>query len=428
MRVLLAPTLFFSTAIKTAPRLALLAGFIVFSIATLTYLLYHQYSTQIGLLAHTTLAEPRKIQNIAELTAKKETLISFAIIVCLTTVYLFIGLYLHWYRGISTLRARCQAVASGKFSRSTPPLRESSDELVLLQNDINALANEYQRTLVAMTESAAEVHNAASELNTLSLREMDNAGQQTMAVASMASATHQTSANIDQIVEMSKWMQGVAERSYQQAQEGSVVVTEAIEAIHQVSPTVNKASTQVSKLGDSSTRINNIIDLIQQIAEQTNLLALNAAIEAARAGDHGRGFAVVSDEVRQLAIRTHEATDQIREIITDIQTDVRDIVDTTREANALVEQSVTLANAASEDLEGIQREVMSTLEATKNIHMVVNEQSEASKEIATNIENINAMVAQNNGDIEETTATAVYLESLSRQLLRSLPTTHATQE
>ncbi len=422
MKTLFAPAILFSSAIKTAPRLGLLAGFIALGLAILGYLLHQQIDARIELLAHTTFSEPQKQQKIAELEAGKGDISRFVALLAITSGYLLVGLYYHWRQGVETLRRECRAIADGDFSNTTTPLA-GEDELTALQSEIAAISSKFQRTITAMTESAAEVHNAASELNALACHEQVNSGQQTMAIASMASATHQTSANIAQIVEMSRWMQGVAEQSHRQAQEGSAVVSEAIEAIHQVSPTVNRASAQVSKLGDSSARINNIIDLIQEIAEQTNLLALNAAIEAARAGEHGRGFAVVSDEVRHLAIRTHEATGQIREIITDIQTNVRDIVDSTQEANTLVEKSVTLANSASADLENIQSEVMSTLEATKNIHRVVDEQSEASKEIAANIERINTMVTQNSADIEEATATATYLEQLSGQMLLTLPTT-----
>ena len=426
MKALFSPAIFFSSALKTAPRLGLLTGLAVLSLVALAYLLTHQYNVQIELLAHTHFSAAQQQQKVAELEARKAEVIQFTALIAVAISYLFGGLYFHWCQGLSSLRTQCQAISAGDFNY-TPTHLKGENELALLQSDITTIATEFQRTIVATAESAAEVHNAARELNTLAMHEQENSGQQTMAVASMASATHQTAANISQIVEMSKWMQGVAEQSHKQAMEGSEVVTEAIEAIHQVSPTVNRASAHVNKLGDSSDRINNIIDLIQQIAEQTNLLALNAAIEAARAGEHGRGFAVVSDEVRHLAIRTHEATDQIRDIITDIQTNVHDIVSSTQEANALVETSVALANAASEDLSNIQREVMSTLEATKNIHMVVNEQSAASKEIAANIEHINSMVADNNADIEEGAATAIYLEQLSERMLTSLPSTDTKQ-
>jgi len=268
---------------------------------------------------------------------------------------------------------------------------------------------------------AAEVHDAARELNKLSQREADNASQQSGAVANIASAIQQTSASTAQIVEKTAAMTDVAEQSNQQAVTGGKVVEEAIGAIQEVSETVQIASAQVDNLGQSSARINTIIEVIQTISAQTNLLALNAAIEAARAGEHGRGFAVVSDEVRQLATRTHEATDEVREMVDTVQAEIQHIVDSIKSTHLLVNRGVTLVNTAGENLEGIQAGVTTTLGATQEISLVVKEQNLATQEIAASVERINAMVADNSADIADASATASYLEQLSKRMLDTSP-------
>ncbi len=425
IKLFLAPALFFSAAVTTGWRLALISLLMVFGLGVLGYQLHAHIGSEAALVQ--AMQPDDTAARLATLDAARIDLYLFLAILSAGLLYFLLGFFLHWRRSIAVLRSQCQAVRAGELDYC-PERLSGCDELTELQGEIAAVATEFKRILAAMSESASEVYSASRELKELSERERGSSENQARAVASMASASVQTSASIAQLAEMAKWMEGVAERSHQQALEGSEGVSGAIDAVRQVSPTVDRALSQVNELGERSASINAIIDLIQEIAEQTNLLALNAAIEAARAGEHGRGFAVVSDEVRQLASRTHEATDQVRKIVSTIQQSVAEIVATTQEANTLVAESVERANAASSDLGGIQDEVKSTLEATRNMRTVVEEQSVAAQEITDNIATVREMAEQSRADIEEAAATAIYLEQLSRRVLRGLPGARTSME
>ena len=420
MNALFLPAVRFDSMLGSGTRLVLLLSLMLFSVATLGYLLSEQYDDKLRSVQHSDVAAEQQALLQAEIQADKADLITFVTLLSLLFVYLVVGQFLRARQDAARLRAACQALARGEFDLS-PPAHKSVDEWGVLEEDIQTVSREFQRRLISVTEMAAEVYDAAGELNKLSRREAENASQQSGAVANIASAIQQTSASTEQIVEKTTAMTDVAEQSSQQAEVGGGVVKEAIKAIREVSETVSIASTQVDNLGQSSARINNIIEVIQDIAAQTNLLALNAAIEAARAGEHGRGFAVVSDEVRQLATRTHEATDEVREMIDTVQAEITHIVESIKNTHLLVDQGVTLVNTAGENLDGIQAGVTTTLAATQEISLVVREQNLATQEIAASVETINTMVADNSVDIADASATASYLEALSGRMLTASP-------
>ncbi len=420
MKTLFLPAMHFDSTLKSSTRCLLLLCVVFFSVGGLGYLLFEQYETQLGALSRVDVAVEQQAVLTAQIEADQVDLLSFVALVSVVFSYLVVGHYLRVRQVAAMLRADCEALARGDLALS-PRASPGADEWGVLAGEIQVVSCEFQRVLTSVSEMAAEVHDAARELNKLSQREADNASQQSGAVANIASAIQQTSASTAQIVEKTAAMTDVAEQSNQQAVTGGKVVEEAIGAIQEVSETVQIASAQVDNLGQSSARINTIIEVIQTISAQTNLLALNAAIEAARAGEHGRGFAVVSDEVRQLATRTHEATDEVREMVDTVQAEIQHIVDSIKSTHLLVNRGVTLVNTAGENLEGIQAGVTTTLGATQEISLVVKEQNLATQEIAASVERINAMVADNSADIADASATASYLEQLSKRMLDTSP-------
>ncbi len=416
MKALFLPAIRFDAMLQSGTRLLLLVSLMLFSVGALGYLLAEQYDERAVALQQREMPQQQRAVLSAEVETQRAELVGFVAAVSLLFVYLAVGQFLRAREAAAQLRSACHSLARGELSLQ-PVARRNMDEWGALQADVETVAREFQRILTSVTEMAAEVHDAAGELNKLSQREAESANQQSGAVANIASAIQQTSASTAQIVEKTTAMNEVAEQSSRQAQSGAEVVRDAIGAIREVSETVTLASTQVDNLGQSSARINNIIEVIQDIAAQTNLLALNAAIEAARAGEHGRGFAVVSDEVRQLATRTHEATDEVREMIDTVQAEITRIVESIKNTHLLVDRGVTLVNTAGENLDGIQAGVSTTLEATQEISHVVREQNQATQEIAASVESINAMVAENSIDIADASATAAYLEQLSGRML-----------
>jgi len=175
----------------------------------------------------------------------------------------------------------------------------------------------------------------------------------------------------------------------EEAQNGSIIVSETINSINALAQEVNNAVTVIEKLEQDSNQIGSVLDVIGGIAEQTNLLALNAAIEAARAGEQGRGFAVVADEVRTLAGRTQQATSEIQSMIEQLQAGVKNAVVVMNKSGTYTEDSVSKATSAGEMLNEITNTVTTINEMSALIASSAEEQSVVAGEVSNNVSRIN---------------------------------------
>ncbi|MDX1699750.1 MAG: methyl-accepting chemotaxis protein, partial [Melioribacteraceae bacterium] len=200
------------------------------------------------------------------------------------------------------------------------------------------------------------------------------------------------------------------------ASEGAKIVNETIIGMNRIDEVVSKAANTVKTLGESSDKIGEIVKVINEIADQTNLLALNAAIEAARAGEHGRGFAVVADEVRKLAERTTSATTEISDMITAIQTDTSEAVDSINSGTEEVRNGKDLANSAGESLRRITDATRNVVDLITQVAAASEEQSANSEQISTSIEGINNVTQESATGIDQVAKSAEDLRYLTENL------------
>ena len=267
----------------------------------------------------------------------------------------------------------------------------SHDDIGQLRQAVNDFVEQLQGMIgkiVAevnlMTQSVSVMQQTSSTLT----QESDAQQQQTSAIAS---AINQMTDTVQQVVLSTEETVKAADEGKQQASVGQKIVLENTQSIRTLSSEVDAASTVITKLESDSEKIGMILDVINGIAEQTNLLALNAAIEAARAGEQGRGFAVVADEVRTLASRTHESTLEIRETIEHVQKGTHDVVQVMQGGKSAAEKSVSQAEQASSALDTITGVVSTITEMTNGIAHLAKGQSQAAEEINHNIINISTI-------------------------------------
>ena len=305
------------------------------------------------------------------------------------------------------------------LTRDLPVEKHHAEYAPLLQH-MARNAREHSRIIERARAAASEVSSAAREQNIRAERSANGAREHATAVNAIAAAIEEMATNVRDIDAQARGARDISEQASQQASGGEEEVQQAIGEISLAAETVQDSASQVAALGERSQQIGSIINVIESIAEQTNLLALNAAIEAARAGEQGRGFAVVADEVRTLATRSHDAAAEVTEQIRLIQSDINSTVHGMKTVTKAVERGVNLSQHAGEALTKIRQDTSQTVAQITEISEAISQQGSVSAEIARHIEDINQMANGEGENIANVSATAQYLQQLADRMQQVL--------
>ncbi|MEK7773961.1 MAG: methyl-accepting chemotaxis protein, partial [Deltaproteobacteria bacterium] len=248
-------------------------------------------------------------------------------------------------------------------------------------------------------DSSGLLASAAEQLSASSSQIAEGADRQSNQTTQVATAMEEMNATVLEVARNSQTVSESAKQARETAEQGGNVISQAVSAMKEVAESTSVTADTVKRLGKSSEDIGAIVSVINDIADQTNLLALNAAIEAARAGEQGRGFAVVADEVRKLAERTTRATKEISNMINSIQAETNKAVNEMADGTLKVENGVRLANEAGEALGKIVNGVHTVTEMISQIATSAEEQSATTDEITQNMDSIK--------DVSKTSVTAI---------------------
>ncbi len=361
----------------------------------------------------------RGTQQSAEISASAASTVTTGLVVMLVSSVL-VGLLAIWLINrrlidpIRTLIDHIGRLSQGNFGERVDSSRR--DELGRLANSANILRDFLADTFNRLKHSTAELDSASGELNAIATLMAGGTREQFSRTDQVATAMHEMSATAQEVARHAADAARAADDADSSAQQGERVMQATIQSITGMRGEIDSTAEVIRRLENDSGRISKVLEVIRGIAEQTNLLALNAAIEAARAGEQGRGFAVVADEVRTLAQRTAESTAEIHQIIDTVQTGAVNAVRAIESGQSRSEQSVTQVTEAGAMLQRITGAVEAIRDMNRQIATAAEEQTSVAEDISRNLTEITAIAVTNNENVQRTEAASNRLHELSGDL------------
>jgi twitching motility protein PilJ len=289
-----------------------------------------------------------------------------------------------------------------------------------IADSINYAIDELRSLVVGVNKATEQVARASQEAQGTSEHLLQASDKQSREIQETSAAVLQMADSINEVSANAAESAKVAQQSLQAADKGATAVQNSIAGMNEIRGQIQETAKRIKRLGESSQEISEIVELISDITEQTNILALNAAIQAASAGDAGRGFTVVAEEVQRLAERSGEATKQIGAIVKTIQTDTHDAVAAMEQSTQGVVEGAKLSDAAGQALSEIERVTRSLADLIDTISRATQAQADAAGKVATNMQDIQDITNQTTDGTKQTAASVGQLTELAAELKGSV--------
>ncbi|MDT8424508.1 MAG: methyl-accepting chemotaxis protein [Methyloprofundus sp.] len=353
-------------------------------------------------------------QREEQLTTKMTILGLIVATFTLVALYLFAGFYYSFNTAISGIKDASEKLAQGDLSSRLQ--LDNKDEFADVAHSFNKMAGQFADVVRELERSIEQLASGAEELSMTSIQTNQGVKRQQEEVEQVATAMTQMAATVQEVARSASSTAMATKSAHQQATNGRAIVNSSVSAITALSEEIGVATEVVRQLEADGESIGSVLDVIRSIAEQTNLLALNAAIEAARAGEQGRGFAVVADEVRTLASRTQVSTTEIQSMIERLQQGTRKAVGVMNESQQRTQTTIQETQKESEFLENITNAVTEIDDMCTQIASASEEQSIVADSISRSIEHINGVTMDAAQGSQQVTESSQILAQLASDL------------
>ncbi|MFT5758936.1 MAG: methyl-accepting chemotaxis protein [Alteromonadaceae bacterium] len=333
-----------------------------------------QYDDAISLLAHADALLGKKL--VTQQNTNRYYLWLLALLlaaVILITSYLLIAIYSSLINNVKQINRAAEYLGDGDFTHQLDIV--SKDELGDIAHSFSQMQSKIHFLLVGLSNDITQLRSSASDIQQITNEMERSLSKQQDNTHNVAKAITQVSDSVKVIAENTAGAQVLTEQASQHTAQGQEIISDTAKVINDISQEVNTSSVVINSLAKHSTEIGTFVNVIREIADQTNLLALNAAIEAARAGEQGRGFAVVADEVRTLASRTQESTTEIQRIIEQLQAGANESVEAMKKGVVKAEHGVEKTEEVARTFSEVTQNVEQIVNATVQISAAVEQQS-----------------------------------------------------
>jgi len=340
--------------------------------------------------------------------------------VMFTIIYLYMALFISIRYSIQSFTQAAGKVADGDLTQRIK--FKGTDEMGQLRDSFNIMVNEIGDILSTVKDTAINTNSQLKEVEEIAELSQGSVKDQLSQTKEISKAIQLMSDRASEVVSMAEDASTSAKSGSEHSNKAGDVVDQVVQDVQSLSDEMSHSMAAVNRLVENSTNISSILETIKSIAEQTNLLALNAAIEAARAGEQGRGFAVVADEVRTLASRTQGSAEEIEELISDVQTNIENAVKTMESNRDMVEKTVSSSGQVGDALGSIQTSMTEIQEKTSGIMNTANTQKESASTLSHNIDAVRnhaqTTVENAQNTVESTNKTLSLTESLKQRVER----------